>query len=434
MLFSQDCTSIPGGFWTHVADTVSGLDIRFFDTDDLTELKREMVFYDSSGHKVEAWIQIPSLLSSVDKEIWCHYGESTVVNSVSMWSDIGYSAIYHLQSDCRDSLGVNNGVPAGSPTPIAGPFGGAFHFNGSSDYFDAGDNPSTSFTTSGTIEAWVKPHNVSVPIIASKCDGLTNKNGYVTFATAGIWGIALGNASTYQYLPGYAHSNTDLWYHHLFTWDALDINVYANGGLPDPPYHTTAPRTITPNYVGYQLWLGRSIGRSDFYLDGDLDEVRLGPASRSAEWAWTNYNTQRDSSSFLSCGAEQGGNSFLSYFSQSLVSINTSATSLIDKSNIVNFVQIASGGDTYFDSTSKLSRVDVYYTHQAGRQNKKVFHLSPNFSNEVSWSTFARDGTWEKTKIKVFDQDGATYLLQRDSIGTSEDIIKTDSTVILNTI
>jgi len=36
-LFSELCSSIPSGFWSHVVDTVSGLDIRFFDTDEVTE-------------------------------------------------------------------------------------------------------------------------------------------------------------------------------------------------------------------------------------------------------------------------------------------------------------------------------------------------------------------------------------------------------------
>ena len=80
-LFNELCSSIPAGFWTHVVDTSTGLDIRFFDTDGVAELKREVVLYSAGTSKVEAWVQIPSLGTATNKEIWCQYGGTTVANS-----------------------------------------------------------------------------------------------------------------------------------------------------------------------------------------------------------------------------------------------------------------------------------------------------------------------------------------------------------------
>jgi hypothetical protein len=101
-MFSDDCPNIPSGFWTHVVNP-SGSDIRFYDTDGVTELKREIVLYDSGSGDIEAWVQIPTLSSAANKEIWCQYGGSTAANSTSMWDDIHASAIYHGQNAFNDS-------------------------------------------------------------------------------------------------------------------------------------------------------------------------------------------------------------------------------------------------------------------------------------------------------------------------------------------
>ena len=43
--FSELTATIPAGFWAHVADSVSGLDVRFYDSA-WRELRREVVFFD----------------------------------------------------------------------------------------------------------------------------------------------------------------------------------------------------------------------------------------------------------------------------------------------------------------------------------------------------------------------------------------------------
>jgi len=75
-VFTEGCSNIPAHFWTGVID-VNGLDIKFYDSDDATELKRTIVVYDSSGQKVEVHVKIPSIDSGTDKVLWCHYGNTT---------------------------------------------------------------------------------------------------------------------------------------------------------------------------------------------------------------------------------------------------------------------------------------------------------------------------------------------------------------------
>lgn len=122
----------------------------------------------------------------------------------------------------------------------------------------------------------------------------------------------------------------------------------------------------------------------------------------------------------------------ISYFDQTSVADGTYVTSTIDTSALVTAIQNA-GSDTYFDQTAEIGKVYVYYDHEDGRQQKKLIHeRDDNFSVQVKWSIFARDGTWEKNRIKAFDRDGATNELLRADIGTGEDLTHQNNTTSLN--
>jgi hypothetical protein len=123
----------------------------------------------------------------------------------------------------------------------------------------------------------------------------------------------------------------------------------------------------------------------------------------------------------------------LSYFNVASAPNNTSVTSTIDSSALITRIQSVYPGDTYFDTTSEMGPVYVYYTHFAGRQQKRLVHDLINHQAPVQWSSYAQDGTWEKTKIKAFDKDGAFVYLNRPDIGTGEDLTHSDGTIYLNT-
>ena len=137
-------------------------------------------------------------------------------------------------------------------------------------------------------------------------------------------------------------------------------------------------------------------------------------------------------------GAVEGGSippaTSLSYFDQASVINGSYAVSTIRKDALVTAIQ-SDSTDLYFDSASKIGKVYVYYNHEAGRQDKLLVHriVGDTLFSSTSWSSFARDGTWQKTRIKAFDFDGATHDLYRNIIGTGEDITHLDGTTFLNT-
>lgn len=71
-------------------------------------------------------------------------------------------------------------------------------------------------------------------------------------------------------------------------------------------------------------------------------------------------------------------------------------------------------GDAYFDAASDISRVDIYYNHTGGRQEKRIIHKPGStgaFEGTLEFSSFARAGTWSKARVLVYDTDGAIHEL-----------------------
>jgi len=124
--------------------------------------------------------------------------------------------------------------------------------------------------------------------------------------------------------------------------------------------------------------------------------------------------------------------SVFNYYDRTSVNDGTSAQSTLNLSYISSTIQLLYPGDTYFDSTNKIGPVYVYYMHQDGRQVKRIVHPAATHQSLASWSSNARDGTWQKMKLKIFDNDGASVLIDRSSIGVSEDLTHSLGSMTLN--
>lgn len=123
-----------------------------------------------------------------------------------------------------------------------------------------------------------------------------------------------------------------------------------------------------------------------------------------------------------------------SFFSSGTVADGNAIISTVNNAFLVNLIQ-SYVSDPYFNSTSELYEARIYYTHIDGRQKKMIRHILSNglLSGSVFWVVGAHDGTWQKTKIKVFDTNGASVQLSRAIIGTNEDLSHSLGVMTLNT-
>jgi hypothetical protein len=95
--------------------------------------------------------------------------------------------------------------------------------------------------------------------------------------------------------------------------------------------------------------------------------------------------------------------------------------SVIDQTNLIALTNT----DSYFNDITKVFRVDVVYSHQDGRERKKILHLfdGTNLQGSVSWSPFSKPGVWSKVAVVMKDTDGALHYVSRSEIGSGQDLI-----------
>jgi hypothetical protein len=143
--------------------------------------------------------------------------------------------------------------------------------------------------------------------------------------------------------------------------------------------------------------------------------------------AYSHLNKGAYQSIKVDKGAWQGTvgtvtNLAINYFNISQAGDNTSVTSTVNVPNLVNLIQTVNP-DTYFDSTDKISKVLVHYTHSVERQTKRLLHDGVSRQVKVSWSPYAQDGTWYKSKVIAYNHEGSSVVIPRVYLDSTNDNI-----------
>jgi hypothetical protein len=280
------------------------LDVRFYDTDKSTELKREMVLFDSSNKKMESWIQIPYLDSTSDKYIWCTFGGATKADSTSMWNDVGCKSCVHFQSLMNDSAEGYTATITGATQISDGKIQKAYSFNSAN-----GDNASIARSTAVvsktayTISAWayctgdngldeqsitsdLGSYNYFLNLTGSR--QLSGKPGWQLngYDGAGWRGVASDQTSSTQY---------NAWHHVVGTYDGDKFRIYVDGELKNTSDHWVLSGTPTNTiYIGVFM--------STFeHFKGYIDELRHYNVVKDVDWIKTEYNNQKNPSTFSQC-------------------------------------------------------------------------------------------------------------------------------------
>jgi len=127
---------LPEGVWDEIVDTANGLDVRFFASDDETELDREIVAIDVDAETIEAWVLLPTISSTEDTIVWCHVGGDTAPNAGSAVWGGDYTSVYHFAGDAVDACGDSDGSVSGA-VASSGLTGSAYNLS-SGDYIERG--------------------------------------------------------------------------------------------------------------------------------------------------------------------------------------------------------------------------------------------------------------------------------------------------------
>jgi hypothetical protein len=159
---------------------------------------------------------------------------------------------------------AKDGTIGGSPKLVAGKFGKALEFNGTSDYVNVPVNLNNNKEVTAVV--WTYTHALPP---GERYQIFSNDGGSygrcVQIRPANYWIFHTeGQAITYAVVP-----TLNAWEHIAVTWTTTATKLYINGKL----VATSVGDTATYN-DGTTVNIGSNLSKKDFY-DGDLDEAAL---------------------------------------------------------------------------------------------------------------------------------------------------------------
>ncbi|UCF11873.1 MAG: DUF2341 domain-containing protein [Thermoplasmatales archaeon] len=308
-----------------------------FTTNDGIKLNHEIEKYVDSYGELVAWVNVPSLSSTVDTSLYMYYGNSNCANqqnSEMVW-DSNYQCVYHMNEPSGhiyDSTVYENiGIKQGSLSYQApGKVGYCVWFSGNG-YFDYVLAKEDLDTNDACIEIWVNWDG------SSPCDGYfgwdtTNDNRFYFSVNPSHWNVGWGNL--YSQEIGTSDSN---WHYMSFRatpGEVLDVYI-------DTIYQTTFDSIP---FVGTSdIRIGTVELDSSYYWYGLIDEVRVSNSSRTQAWISTSFNNQNDPSSFMSFGPEE-----IASLAPSAPIINGPLSGTAGKNYSYTFVSIDPNDDDVF--------------------------------------------------------------------------------------
>jgi hypothetical protein len=308
-----------------------GHDIYFTDFDGVTKLAHEIEKYNSLTGEVVAWVKMPTLLSTQDQSIFINYGNPLLPNQEERsltWSNTSFSSVWHLNEDpsltsdghCSgsgvalcDSTGQNNHattVSLSSTDQKDGKISGSIEFNNSADEIDytcAGCPNTYPFSISlwfmnptGAFQGTLFAYDLG----PQKALAFSGGSLHVGIASQTYYQEGFSIADPFNNASGALLANT--WYHLVVVYnsgDRNDINPQARQVYLNGVDVTVLNSGNWWNSFGFSM--GRRVGGSALSFTGSLDEVRVHPASLTANQVISIYNNQNDPESFMTVSGEE---------------------------------------------------------------------------------------------------------------------------------
>ncbi len=286
-----------------------GQDLRFIDADGETVLSHEIETWNETGTSF-VWVRVPRIDGGSESDhIWMYYGNtaaSGIEDATGVWSS-DHVAVWHLNqtptgsaSDIGDSTaGAHHGTSQGgmgSSNQVSAAIDGGLDFDDVNDYVNAGNSADFDLTTYSW-SMWVRTDHS--PTGGENEQPLWNGDTQFQFNwnhnNAAYRGAALHNDGAWQPAQIATSLQANVWYFVSATYDGTNLRVYLNGSLEDTQAAGT-PVTSTYNFT---------MGNDPFNLAfaGQLDEVRVSSAARSASWTYAQYLSDADQ--FITFGATE---------------------------------------------------------------------------------------------------------------------------------
>ena len=287
---------IPGttatvGAFDFTAANVNGDDLRFIDTDGSTQLAYDIDDLHASG-PWWIWVKIPTLTKNVDHVFTMYYGNTAAAaassGSATFSDDV---SVHHLGATFADETGNGHTGSANGTTRGNGLIGGSTVFNGTSDVVTVPQSTAYNFTTKMSASMWVQSNTLTgyAPFVA-KGDATWRVQGGNTAAGVGTTGCGqFGtnvDANTPDNVSGTITINDNNWHHVAAVLDGTTKHLYIDGVADG----SDAVTTINTNSNNVLFGENEDPNPKRFF-SGNLDDVRLTNAVRSAPWLAAEHDT-----------------------------------------------------------------------------------------------------------------------------------------------
>ena len=277
----------------------NGEDLRFSKPDG-TPLAYEIERFDSVQNLAEIWVKVDTVYGSDSSHYFVmRWGNASAPNASSASAVFdtakGFAGVWHFSPG--DSLGdatANRNLLANTQTTQTqqAEIGSGRHFNGTSAFASAPDQPCLNIKSAITLSAWARVTDPSKDqkIIAKTATratsafilGVINNQIYPEFWSS--------DGTHYTFSAGQITAGQ--WTHLAITWARGDsVFAYINGVRVGSIAASTADLQTVSN--GVLLGTGFFTSTYQFFLNGDLDEARLSGTDRSATWIKLCYMNQK---------------------------------------------------------------------------------------------------------------------------------------------
>ena len=422
----NDCnlkTSTNGG---HIQDS-NGFDILFTDASGAIQLDHEIEEYDGVRGDLTAWVKIPTLYGSSDTDIYMYYGKSGLTcdpaNPAGVW-DGNYKSVWHLEEDpsgtvpqMKDSTANgNHGTSSGSMTSgdqLSGKIGGSLDFDGNNDYLsttNSFNNPQDF-----TVSAWFKTSSASGKRLVGfesnqtgEYSGSWDRHIYVGTDGKVYFGSFSGSTDV---AVSTNTLNDDTWHYAVGVRDdgVNRIRLYIDGNLNDSTYNSAAENYTGRWRIGSYKTSGWPNGQ-DGYFPGVIDEVRFSNTARSADWIQTEYDNQRDPTSFSimgndSCGGQYGFNyQYCKKITVDHTQVNSDLTNfplLVNITGDGDLKTVANGGRVYHN----LGYDIVFKSPSCGQLDHEVEMYDGSAGTLIAWVRVPTLSSSSDTEIYMYYGD-----------------------------
>ena len=305
----------------------NGNDILFTSGDGTNKLPHEIESYTSSNGLLVAWVNVPSLSSAADTNIYLYYGNASATNqqNISGTWDSNFKGVWHLNNSLTDSTANGNNGSNTLTIDAAGKISDGRGFVRSNGIAFITISGLVGSSSNLTLSGWINLNSLDTG--GAEFISLGDHAG-VRQDNTGIVGD-IYNGTAWLTTPSTTNFVGKGWRHVAYTVDSAGHSqiLYVDGVQIAASAYTNAP---SYSGLGSNTIIGKhGNGATGYSFDGTMDEMRVSSTPRSAGWIATERNNQNSPSAFYSLAAPESSSAKTNF-------LHFSATTLAANSGPIN--------------------------------------------------------------------------------------------------